>query len=147
MQATGIGLASLEPLLANSDTIIISRDEGAALTGSRSLSTQVEKIMSFGAKLLVITDGTHGALVSNLEGSFKIGAFSVDSIDPTGAGDAFIAGFIAAALDGKDLVEQLAWASAMGASATTQVGCHAGLLTRPELENFIRSHTLGENRM
>jgi sugar/nucleoside kinase (ribokinase family) len=147
VEVTGISLASLRTLIADSDAIIFSRDEGAALTGSTSLYTQVDMIMSNGSKLLVITDGANGTLVSNRDGSFRIGAYSVDSLDQTGAGDAFNAGFIAAALGGKGLIEQLTWASAMGASVTTRLGCHDGLLTRKELMDFISSHKIGENHM
>jgi len=147
VKATGISLDDLRPLIADSDAFIISKDEGATLTGFMSMATQVNMIMSCGAKLAVITDGLNGTLVSNPEGSFRVGAYSVESIDQTGAGDAFNAGLIAAALDGKGLKEQLIWASAMGASATTRVGCHDGLFTRNELVNFTNSHTLGENLM
>jgi sugar/nucleoside kinase (ribokinase family) len=60
-------------------------------------------------------------------------------VDPSGGGDAFDAGFIVGMLEGWDLAQTVAFASAAGALACTALGCTAGLCTRAETELFIRS--------
>ena len=68
--------------------------------------------------------------------------YSVDSIDASGAGDAFTTGLITAVLRGRDLPKVLTYASAIGASATQAVGCTDGVFTSDEAEAFIRSNDI-----
>ncbi|EYD75558.1 putative sugar kinase protein [Rubellimicrobium mesophilum DSM 19309] len=53
-----------------------------------------------GARMAVVTRGADGAAVIAAEGRWHIPAERVDPVDTTGAGDSFIAGFIAAWLRG-----------------------------------------------
>ena len=53
-----------------------------------------------GARMAVVTRGAEGALVFAGQGRWEIAAEPVDPVDTTGAGDAFIAGFLAAWLHG-----------------------------------------------
>ncbi|MDG5761440.1 carbohydrate kinase [Natronococcus sp. A-GB1] len=56
--------------------------------------------------------------------------YEVDVVDTTGAGDAFVAGAIASLSDGEDLEETLAFANAVGATATTAAGAMTALPDR-----------------
>lgn len=143
-KATGLTLARLEPLIRDSGVLILSKDEGAFLTRSDSMTGQADKLLSCGATLVVITDSRNGTLAVSHDRTLRVGTYTVDSVDQTGAGDAFNAGLVAAALDGKDLIEQLAWASAMGARATTRVGCHDGLPTRREFIDFMHANQISD---
>ena len=68
--------------------------------------------------------------------------FDVEVADATGAGDAFIAGAIAAAVEGRDLNETVAFANAVAASATTRAGAMAGLPDRERVESLIATEKL-----
>jgi sugar/nucleoside kinase (ribokinase family) len=61
----------------------------------------------------------------------------VDAIDESGAGDAFAAGFIVGLLEGWKLERSVRFASAIGASACTRLGCTDGVFTRAEAEAFL----------
>ena len=58
-------------------------------------------------------------------------------VDPVGAGDAFSAGFIAARLNGADLLPALRTANACGAAAVASVGDLTGLPDAVELERLL----------
>jgi sugar/nucleoside kinase (ribokinase family) len=51
----------------------------------------------------------------------------VESIDESGAGDAFAAGFITGLLENWPIDDILCFAGAVGASCTRALGCHEGV--------------------
>jgi ribokinase len=61
----------------------------------------------------------------------------VDTIDSTGAGDAFCGALAAALAEGRPLAVAVQRAVAAGALATTHVGAREGMPTAVELENFL----------
>ncbi|QCC57497.1 sugar kinase [Natrinema thermotolerans] len=65
--------------------------------------------------------------------------FAVDVVDTTGAGDAFVAGAIAALRDGDDLEAAVAFANAVGARATTAAGGMTALPTRAEVAALLEA--------
>lgn len=71
-----------------------------------------------GARLAVCTRGERGALALDADGFWEVGAApAAEVVDTNGAGDAFLAGLLAATLEGRPTAEALAWASAAGALA------------------------------
>jgi sugar/nucleoside kinase (ribokinase family) len=64
-------------------------------------------------------------------------ALPVEAVDTTGAGDCFHAALIAAKLDGADLPEALAFASAAAAIKVQHEGARGGLPTRAEVERML----------
>ena len=57
----------------------------------------------------------------------------VQAVDPVGAGDAFVAGYLAELLAGRPVADRLATAAACGAFAVTVPGDWEGLPGRDEL--------------
>lgn len=71
-----------------------------------------------GARLAVCTRGARGALALDAGGFWEVGAAPAgEVVDTNGAGDAFLAGLLAATLEGLPTPDALAWASAAGALA------------------------------
>jgi fructokinase len=66
--------------------------------------------------------GKNGAYVLHKNELFHHNGFKVTTEDSVGAGDAFLAGFLAAFFDGKDLNTALTEASAIGAFVASQPG-------------------------
>ena len=62
-------------------------------------------------------------------------AYHVDIVDATGAGDAYVAGFLAGTVKGWDLKSTAELASATGAACVTAIGTTAGI---QNLEETIR---------
>jgi ribokinase len=76
---------------------------------------------------VVRTRGADGATLEGPDGRFEHPGFGLESVDTTGAGDAFAAGFLAAWLQGVDHGRALATANACGALAAATVGPRADL--------------------
>ena len=66
-----------------------------------------------------------------------VNSYKVDSIKPTGAGDAFLAGFCASMLNGMNLENSVSFGSAMGAIVVTKVGCSEAMPEKNEVEEFM----------
>lgn len=109
----------------------------ADLAGTRFDDDQPERaartVLDAGPDLAVLTRGDAGALAAASADSWwgertvSHTGFDVDAVDATGAGDAFLAGLLAALRDAEadgepDLAAALAYANACGALATTAVG-------------------------
>jgi sugar/nucleoside kinase (ribokinase family) len=66
----------------------------------------------------------------------------MNSVDGSGAGDAFDAGFITGLLEGWPVEKTLQFASAVGASCTRSLGCTAGVFDFDEAVCFVEEHPL-----
>jgi fructoselysine 6-kinase len=75
-----------------------------------------------GARLVVVTMGALGSLASDGAAHAEIGAKPTTVLDTLGAGDTFIAGFLAARLAGRDLAEALAAGRDAAAETCTHFG-------------------------
>ncbi|WP_129117003.1 carbohydrate kinase family protein [Halegenticoccus tardaugens] len=73
------------------------------------------------------------------------GGYDVDSVDTTGAGDAFTAGVVAGLAGGETLADALAFGNAVAALTTTAAGAMTALPTREEVADFVESADLDED--
>jgi sugar/nucleoside kinase (ribokinase family) len=138
----GTGLAPLAEVLPHTDVFLPNGDEAFALTGEQDPARQAAIFVGCGAGLAAVTLGGEGSVVCTADECLGAAAFPVDVVDPSGGGDAFDAGFIAGLLEGWDLRRTLAFASAVGASACTRLGCTDGVFTRAEADAFVAAHPL-----
>jgi sugar/nucleoside kinase (ribokinase family) len=92
-------------------------------------------------RFAAISDGKNGCHLFDRERVIHSPPFVVDTIDPTGAGDAFAAGVAYSVINRWDLPETGQFANAMGALATTGFGARAGLPALGELQAFLNSAT------
>jgi sugar/nucleoside kinase (ribokinase family) len=136
------GVDSIKDLLPRIDYFLPNDDEAAQISGTTDPVDQLRIFRDHGANTVVITCGKRGSVANQHGKLWTCGVYSVTSIDASGAGDAFTAGLITAVLRGLDLPDVLAYASAIGASATRAVGCTDGVFTADEAEAFIRSNTI-----
>jgi fructoselysine 6-kinase len=90
-------------------------DDAAATALARDLRER-------GAEIAVVTLGPGGSLAHSAAGAWRQPAIPVDVVDSLGAGDAFIAGVIAALLAGDDVPSALRAGAQAGADACTRVG-------------------------
>jgi sugar/nucleoside kinase (ribokinase family) len=117
------GNVTVEPLIDKRvlplvDIYKSSFKEIEAVTGQSELSAAVKAVHDLGVKIVIVTLGPNGAAVS-VEGAIhNIPAYKPDKlVDPTGAGDAFIGGFLAEYVRGEDC----AWCSCVGSAAASLV--------------------------
>ena len=66
----------------------------------------------------------------------------MQTVDPSGAGDAFAAGVIMGIRRGYEMPDTLRYAGALAASATQAMGTTDGIFTVDELEAFVTSERL-----
>ena len=139
-----------ENLLRMVDVLTPNETEAARLTGDelshpRDLAYNVNR--KYGVKNVIVTMGKEGALVSRLESPspMLIPAFPVESVDATGAGDAFNGGLVVALARGDALEEAVRYANAVGALATTRAGAQSCSPTAREVEAFLKKNAEKEN--
>lgn len=130
--------------LAASTVVKMSVDDARHLWGAVSLDEAADALDRIDPPVVVITDGGRGALLRVGGNRIRQDVFPVNAVEPTGAGDAFTAGFIsrmiARSWDGAD-ANDLRFAMACGALATTMPGAMDGLPTRDQVTEFLHAHT------
>ena len=96
-------------------------EEAAILAGSDDPEAQCARLAAR-YPLVIIKRGAGGAEAAEGARRYRVNAPNIEAIDTTGAGDAFVAAFLAARLNGADIEPALERAAAAGAQATTRVG-------------------------
>lgn len=86
---------------------------------------------------MVVTRGAMGA-VTRWRGRFiETPPFRMETVDESGAGDAFTAGLITGLLKGWELEKALSFAAVVGASCARALGCVAGVFTFDDATSFL----------
>lgn len=134
--------SQLEPVLPFTDFFFPNNDEAARITGIRDPLLQAEQFVRTGCRTAVVTCGSAGTILVNPEGKWRIGIHAVEAVDPTGTGDAFVAGFLYAHLHGHPPLKCLEYGAAMGASCVRTLGATTGVFRADELEAFVAGNRL-----
>ncbi len=135
-------LSRLRAVLPETDVFLPNTDEATLILGDPDPVRQALAFRDLGVKRVIVTCGDRGAIVVSDALRVRVGAYSVPSLDATGGGDAFDAGYIAGLVAGRPELDCLRLASALGASCVRAVGTTAGLFDRAEAEAFIEAHDL-----
>jgi len=128
-------------LLQHVDVFVLNELEACLLTGEQGLPAQARALRQAGASLVIITRGSDGLFAQDEGRTVEMGVFTVPVVDPSGCGDCFSAGLIAAMLRGWDLAATLRFASAVGALGVTALGCTTGVPCFAEVERFLTQNT------
>lgn len=121
-------------LLALTDIIIPNEHEVELIGG-------VDALRAAGVATVVVTLGARGVLVNDHTGSRSQPAFAVDTVDTTGAGDAFCGSLTARLAGGATLDESTRWAAAAGALATTTAGAVPSLPRKDDIVSLLTAAT------
>jgi fructokinase len=125
--------------LALADVAKLSDDELDFVTGRRDPEA-VQDLWHPGLKVAVLTMGGRGSILITKAGQRHVPSIEVKPVDTTGAGDGFVAGFLAGLLKhetfpaGDALAEICRFANIVGALTTTQRGAIPSLPTRAAVE-------------
>lgn len=125
------GIEYVKSILSCVDIIKPSEDDAERLFGKDTNENQIEKFLKLGAKLVILTLGREGAIVSNGHEIMKFDSFASEIVDTTGAGDAFWSGFYAALVKGYTIRESLDFGFAVSAYKLKYTGAVVDL---PKLE-------------
>jgi len=100
-----------------------SSDEIKAVTDMSTQKSAIKAVHDYGVETVIVTLGMKGAVLSVEENVYKIPAYkSKEVVDPTGAGDVFIGGFLAEYIRGENLL----WCACVGSAAASLVVEAAG---------------------
>jgi len=136
--ATGRWGELVGPMLPYADWFLPSIAEAAEITGKSDPAAIAEDLLEAGVSVVALKRGEEGAYVRTRTEEHELPAFAVESVDGTGAGDAFVAGFLRASLEGWPLRQVGLFANAVGALCTTAMGTTAGVRSFGETVAFLR---------
>ncbi len=134
----GEWMTVVEPCLPHIDILFANEDEGRMLTGMAGPADIARAFRARGAATVVLKLGAGGCMVFDGADALDIHAFKVDVIDTTGAGDCFVAGFLAGLHLGYPLAEAAMLANAAGALSTQKLGGVSGVRSLKETLEWIR---------
>lgn len=121
-------LSTIELLAAKADIIKMNEEEATLLIGSSSGKKLQQKIIEFQKTYhnhtIIITRGSNGAMIWHDEKFYEHPGIKVNTVDTVGAGDAFLATFIAGLLNGLSMPRVLESACTISAFVTTQRGAN-----------------------
>jgi ribokinase len=138
-----MGTERLKEIYLRTECFFCNLDEAQRIlkTEEKDVKKLLSGLKSLGPKIVSITDGPNGAYA--YDGNEFL--FTPEYPDPkppydrTGAGDAFASTFTAALALGKTLPEALSWGPVNSMSVVGYTGAQKGLLTRPQLEQYLKS--------
>jgi ribokinase len=117
-------------LLRRADIVVANELEAAQLSGLAVTSPQdalaaAEGVLRLGPRAAVVTLGGQGAVAASDGLSVHVPAPATNVVDTTGAGDAFAGALAARLAAGRDLLEAVHFAVAIGSATTEHVGAAA----------------------
>ena len=124
----------LAELAARADVLFAGEDEAGLLGAAGDPEAVVRALAELGPPVAVLKRGARGALAVVDGALVHVPAHPVVAVDPVGAGDAFVGGYLAELLLGADAEARLRTAAACGAFAVTVPGDWEGLPTRRDLQ-------------
>ncbi|MBA2598104.1 MAG: hypothetical protein H0V00_15880 [Chloroflexia bacterium] len=136
-----------EQIAGQSHLVKLSLDDALGLFGPGATpATAIERMLKLGPRCVVLTDGARGCwfACASASGISFVPSFEVDAIEPTGAGDAFSAALISrmmASMWADPSRDDIRYAAAAGALATTRRGAWDGLPNQSQLASFLKAHS------
>jgi len=124
------------------DVIIGNDDEFGFMAGGRDKGLdKARSLVAEGALIVVYKRGEKGSITITAEETFETGIYPVEALKPNGAGDAFMAGMMAALVKDLDLRTAVDRGSAAAAITVAGVGCAQAMPTTTELDEFLAERT------
>jgi ribokinase len=131
-----------DEFLSLADVCVPNETEIEQLTGTATPTREAAEVaarelQARGPRAVIVTLGDRGALVVEAQDAEFIPAVSVDAVDPTGAGDAFIGSLAVFLAEGAALRESARRANVVAALAVTRPGAQAAFPRREEAMAFL----------
>ena len=129
----------LERILPLLNLVILGSDEAGDLLSSQTPEEAISALLERGVSMVAYKLGQDGCIVADHTSTHRLPAFEVETIDTTGAGDAFCAGMLFARLHDLSLPAAGLLANALGGLATTVWGGGGDIPERGKVLNFLRT--------
>ena len=138
--SSGRWLETVAPYLEHLDLFLPSQDEAERITGERGHREMAGFLLSRGVGTVVIKRAEKGCYLRTSEAELTIPAYNVEPVDTTGAGDAFVGGFLTGLLRGWGLKRCAELANACGACAVSALGATTGVRNLEETLAWMEDH-------
>ena len=135
-------------VLEHTDYFLPSLREAKLLTGQEKAEAAANTFLSCGVGTVVIKLGEQGSLLVDRESKKRIAAFPAKAVDTTGAGDAFVAGFIKGLTEGHTALQCAMYGNVLGSLAVEQLGASGHEYKKEEIERrlqYVARFTLSED--
>jgi ribokinase len=133
--AQSVDLQALEGL----DYFVPNESEAEVIAGMTVKTLEdakacAQKLFNSGIRRVIITLGANGSLLASREGTEHVAPFAVQTVDSTGAGDAFIGSFAVFLGEGASEKEAVLRANLYAALSTTGVGTQKSFYDRARFD-------------
>lgn len=134
----GEWLRVLRPCLPHLDVLFINEDEAKQCCGAGESGADLARsILRSGTGMVVMKRSCEGCRIYTQPEEIICPAYEVEARDTTGAGDCFVAGFLASHLECQSAQNAGLMGNAAGALSVQAMGALGGLLPRLEMEHWM----------
>ncbi|MFN8534790.1 MAG: ribokinase [Dehalococcoidia bacterium] len=126
------------------DLLVVNEGEAETIAG-RSVADEptvwqtAERLQALGPPIVIITLGERGSALLDGRQRHRIASISVEAVDTTGAGDAYVGALAAELARGASVLEAATFANVAGGLAVTTLGAEPSLPRREAIEHRLRS--------
>jgi sugar/nucleoside kinase (ribokinase family) len=132
--------AVIGKILSLADVLLPGEKELLQITGKKTAEEARDLLLGKNLSVLVIKQGKHGARFMDAHKDITLPAMRIREVDPTGAGDAFDAGFVCGWIEGLGAEKSLLRANACGALNASYFGPMEGVFEKTYVEYFLKKH-------
>jgi ribokinase len=110
---------------------------GIKVTDETAAAKASARLRSRGVRTVILTLGSRGAFLADVNGQQLVPGFKVKAVDTTAAGDIFNGTLAVALAERKSLVEAVRFANAAAALSVTRPGAQPSAPVRADIERFL----------
>ncbi len=136
------GAERMARIYQRTEVVVLNREEAVLVTGGNheDLHDLLNRMHALGPKIVAISDGPHGAYVSDGQNRFKMPLYPdpAPPVERTGAGDAFASTLLAGLLHALTLEDAIKWAPINSMNVVQYVGAQQGLLNTEQIMELLR---------
>lgn len=130
-------------LLERVTYLVPNETEAGLLTGIEvrdigSAQKAALRLRESGVQTVILTLGENGVVIADADQCTHEAALTVNAVDTTAAGDAFVGSFATAVTEGQSIAEAVTCAKHAAALAVTKLGAQPSLPTRAEVDAYRR---------
>lgn len=97
------GAGFLRDILSRTAIFVLNKEEAYLITKEKNTENALKKLLSFGPKIVAVTDGKNPVFVSDGKYIYSARPHNVKVVETTGAGDAFAASFLSGIIKRNDI--------------------------------------------
>lgn len=132
-------------MFSKTDILVVNETEAGFLAGMDPPEEDGEvvealyRMHELGTETIILTRGVKGSSVLTEGKVIHIGAFPVQAVDTTAAGDVYCGTLAVSLSEGRTLLDAVRFASAASAISVTRMGAQPSAPYRSEIEGFLES--------